>query len=165
MFVAVIVPAAIWGQQDTRIDPAVVKAIQTAITPKAQPEFPKPTRRPKPAPKPQPAPQPVPAPIVAPAPPKASYAGGLGGWVADIRMCESGGNYTTNTGNGYYGAYQFSIPTWNAWNTGYARADLAPAAVQDATFLKNLYASAGGLGTQHPGCKAKLGLPDFPPRP
>jgi resuscitation-promoting factor RpfA len=31
---------------------------------------------------------------------------------ANIRQCESGGNYATNTGNGYYGAYQFSRSTW-----------------------------------------------------
>lgn len=29
-----------------------------------------------------------------------------------LRQCESGGNYSDNTGNGYYGAYQFSISTW-----------------------------------------------------
>ena len=26
---------------------------------------------------------------------------------------ESGGNYSINTGNGYYGAFQFSQSTWN----------------------------------------------------
>lgn len=32
-----------------------------------------------------------------------------------LRSCESGahGTYRANTGNGYYGAYQFDIPTWN----------------------------------------------------
>lgn len=44
---------------------------------------------------------------------------------------ESGCNYATNTGNGYYGAYQFDIRTWNNFD-GYPRADLAPIAVQDA---------------------------------
>ena len=29
-----------------------------------------------------------------------------------LRMCESGGNYSINTGNGYYGAYQFDLRTW-----------------------------------------------------
>ena len=32
---------------------------------------------------------------------------------ARLRMCESGGNYSTNTGNGYYGAYQFDQRTWH----------------------------------------------------
>lgn len=31
-----------------------------------------------------------------------------------VRICESGNNYSINTGNGYYGAYQFSIQTWNS---------------------------------------------------
>ncbi|MDC4233755.1 transglycosylase family protein [Actinomyces sp. B33] len=33
---------------------------------------------------------------------------------ARIAQCESGGNPTTNTGNGYYGMYQFSLPTWQS---------------------------------------------------
>lgn len=48
-----------------------------------------------------------------------------------LRLCESGNDYTKNTGNGYYGAYQYNIGTWNNYG-GYARPDLAPAAVQDA---------------------------------
>lgn len=31
-----------------------------------------------------------------------------------LRNCESGGNYQDDTGNGYYGAYQFSVSTWQA---------------------------------------------------
>lgn len=42
----------------------------------------------------------------------ANYAAGAGGVLANIRMRESGGNYATNTGNGYYGAYQFDLGTW-----------------------------------------------------
>jgi hypothetical protein len=98
----------------------------------------------------------------APAPVVANYSGNLAAWLLALRMCETGGNYATNTGNGYYGAYQFSIATWNHWNTGYARADLAPPAVQDATVIKNTNASQG-LSTQHPGCYHKLGLSNKPP--
>src|SRR4051794_41249240 len=29
-----------------------------------------------------------------------------------VAQCESGGNWGTNTGNGYYGGLQFSQPTW-----------------------------------------------------
>ncbi len=29
-----------------------------------------------------------------------------------IAACESGGDYSTNTGNGFYGAYQFTQETW-----------------------------------------------------
>jgi hypothetical protein len=32
-------------------------------------------------------------------------------WVR-LRACESGGRYDTNTGNGFYGAYQFHPRTW-----------------------------------------------------
>lgn len=31
-----------------------------------------------------------------------------------VKMRESGGNYGDNTGNGYYGAYQFSLGTWES---------------------------------------------------
>lgn len=31
-----------------------------------------------------------------------------------IRWCESRGNYGTDTGNGYYGAYQFDLETWRS---------------------------------------------------
>ena len=39
---------------------------------------------------------------------------GAGGTLAAIRACESGGNYSTNTGNGFYGAYQFTQSTWES---------------------------------------------------
>lgn len=32
-------------------------------------------------------------------------------WAA-LSLCESGGNPRTNTGNGFYGAYQFDAQTW-----------------------------------------------------
>jgi hypothetical protein len=31
---------------------------------------------------------------------------------ARLRQCESGGNYSINTGNGFFGAYQFAAGTW-----------------------------------------------------
>ena len=36
------------------------------------------------------------------------------GWLYKVRMCESHGNYRTNTGNGFYGAYQFLPSTWRS---------------------------------------------------
>jgi len=37
-----------------------------------------------------------------------------------IANCESGGNWSINTGNGYYGGLQFSLSTWRAYGgTGY----------------------------------------------
>lgn len=44
----------------------------------------------------------------------AATGGGAGGQLASIRACESGGNYSTNTGNGFYGAYQFTQQSWEA---------------------------------------------------
>ena len=32
--------------------------------------------------------------------------------LAALRDCESGGDYSANSGNGYYGAYQFTPETW-----------------------------------------------------
>jgi hypothetical protein len=37
-----------------------------------------------------------------------------GGTLSAIARCESGGNYATNTGNGFYGAYQFDLRTWQS---------------------------------------------------
>ena len=56
-----------------------------------------------------------------------------GGKVESVRQCESGGNYGINTGNGYYGAYQFDAGTWRSVGGGeYAPyANQAPAWAQD----------------------------------
>jgi hypothetical protein len=37
-----------------------------------------------------------------------------------VAGCESGGNWSINTGNGYYGGVQFSLGTWRAYGgSGY----------------------------------------------
>jgi hypothetical protein len=71
-----------------------------------------------------------------------------------LRLCESGNIYTRNSGNGYYGAYQYDIRTWAGYG-GYARADLAPADVQDAKFLET-FARRGW--SPWPTCSHKLGF-------
>lgn len=57
--------------------------------------------------------------------PPSATAGGTR-WDA-IAECESGGDWSTNTGNGYFGGLQFSQSTWRAaGGLAYApRADLA----------------------------------------
>ena len=71
-----------------------------------------------------------------------------------LRLCESGGNYGINTGNGYYGAYQFALGTWRG--LGYSgRPDLASPATQDAA-ARELQARSGW--GQWPACSRKLGL-------
>jgi hypothetical protein len=48
-------------------------------------------------------------------------------------QCESGGDYSIDTGNDYYGAYQFDSGTWDTYgDPAYAEANEAPPAVQDA---------------------------------
>jgi hypothetical protein len=42
----------------------------------------------------------------------ANAEGGVN-WDA-VAACESGGNWSTNTGNGYYGGLQFSAATWHS---------------------------------------------------
>nr|WP_037830138.1 transglycosylase family protein [Streptomyces sp. NRRL S-325] len=73
-----------------------------------------------------------------------------------VAQCESGGNWSINTGNGYYGGLQFSQSSWAAaGGTQYAaRADLATKSQQIAAAEKLLdlqgpgawsCAGAGGL--------------------
>lgn len=52
-------------------------------------------------------------------------------WAA-LRNCESGGNYAINTGNGYFGAYQFSQATWD-WVASLVRPDLVGVVPSDAS--------------------------------
>ena len=63
-----------------------------------------------------------------------------------IAQCESGGNWSINTGNGYYGGLQFSSSTWLAYGGGaYApRADLAAKSQQIAVAEKVLAAQGPG---------------------
>ncbi len=83
--------------------------------------------------------------------PTGPIAGGV--WAA-LRECESGDNYSENTGNGYYGAYQFSLTTWEG--LGYSGLPSnAPPPVQDAAAQRLQAMSGWG---QWPACAAKLGL-------
>ncbi|MGH8993997.1 MAG: transglycosylase family protein [Acidimicrobiia bacterium] len=71
-----------------------------------------------------------------------------------LRKCESGGRYDINTGNGYFGAYQFLKSTWN--RLGYPGfPHEAPPAVQDEAAQKLQARSGWG---QWPACSRRLGL-------
>ena len=73
---------------------------------------------------------------------------------AELRQCESGDDYTIDTGNGFYGAYQFAEATWQG--LGYPGfPNQAPPAVQDQA-AEQLQALDGWA--PWPGCSAKLGL-------
>lgn len=72
-----------------------------------------------------------------------------------LRMCESGNNYARVSRTGkYHGAYQYDIGTWANFG-GYARADLAPAEVQDE---KARQTQARRGWSPWPSCARKLGL-------
>jgi len=73
---------------------------------------------------------------------------------ARLRVCESGNRYTANTGNGYYGAYQFNLQTWRGQGLTGLPSDASPA-VQDAA-AANLQAQRGWQ--PWPACSRKLGL-------
>ncbi|MEV5905615.1 transglycosylase family protein [Streptomyces sp. NPDC052127] len=73
-----------------------------------------------------------------------------------IAQCESGGNWSINTGNGYYGGLQFSAGTWRAYGgTAYAStADKASKAQQISVATK--VQNAQGWGAW-PTCSARAG--------
>jgi Transglycosylase-like domain len=104
---------------------------------------PPPATPPAPPATPAPTPAPAPTPGPAPAPPPAPSSGH--DWDA-VARCESGGNWSINTGNGYYGGLQFSQSTWAAFGgTAYApRADLATKAQQIAVAERTLAAQGPG---------------------
>ena len=70
-----------------------------------------------------------------------------------LRNCEAGGRYNANSGNGYYGAYQFSARTWK--NLGYGGLPhQAPPSVQDEAARKLQARSGWG---QWPACSRRIG--------
>src|SRR5688572_3964372 len=70
-----------------------------------------------------------------------------------LRNVEAGGRYDRNSGNGYYGAYQFSAGTWRS--LGYkGLPHQAPAEVQDEAARK--LQKRGGWG-QWPACSRRIG--------
>jgi hypothetical protein len=73
---------------------------------------------------------------------------------ARLRMCESGGNYSTNTGNGYYGAYQFDLRTWRGLGYSGKPSSASPGTQDQAA--ETLLAQRGWQ--PWPACARKLGL-------
>lgn len=81
-----------------------------------------------------------------------------GGSVWDsLARCESGGNWSINTGNGYYGGLQMNMDFWRSYGRGVApRPDLASREQQIAAAER---ARDGGRGYHPwPHCARKLGL-------
>jgi uncharacterized protein YabE (DUF348 family) len=71
-----------------------------------------------------------------------------------LAECESGGNWSINTGNGYYGGLQFSLSTWRAYGgDGYPHQASREEQIRIAKKLQ----AAAGWGSW-PACSSKLGL-------
>lgn len=107
----------------------------------------------RPAPEPEPEPAPLEQAEEAASEPKAPVVATSGVW-ASLAQCESGGDPTTNTGNGYYGLYQFSLPTWEAMGGSGLPSDASAA---EQTMRAQALQQRSGWG-QWPACAASLGL-------
>lgn len=81
-----------------------------------------------------------------------------GGEVWDrLAACESGGNWATNTGNGYRGGLQFHPKTWEGAGGGqYAASAEQATREQQIEVAKRVQASQGWKAW--PACSRKLGL-------
>nr|WP_283251294.1 MULTISPECIES: transglycosylase family protein [unclassified Actinomyces] len=76
-----------------------------------------------------------------------------GVWL-QLAQCESGNNPSANTGNGYYGMYQFSLVTWRSvGGSGYPH----QASAAEQTMRAQMLQARSGWG-QWGACSAGLGL-------
>lgn len=71
-----------------------------------------------------------------------------------LAQLESGGNWNTNTGNGYYGGLQFSLPTWRAMGGSGLPSD---ASKEEQIMRAKILQARSGWG-QWPACSKALGL-------
>lgn len=71
-----------------------------------------------------------------------------------IASCESGGDWSTNTGNGFYGGLQFTKQTWKAFG-GSGMPHQASRGEQIAVAERTLDAQGWGAW---PACSKKLGM-------
>ncbi|MEI6237382.1 MAG: transglycosylase family protein [Candidatus Saccharibacteria bacterium] len=87
------------------------------------------------------------------------FSGDFAAALAKLRSCE--GAYTSNTGNGYYGAYQFNLGTWRS-NAPAGYGEMLPSntspEIQDQA-AANLYKSRGWQ--PWPSCSRSKGLLDI----
>jgi resuscitation-promoting factor RpfB len=76
-----------------------------------------------------------------------------------LAECESGGDWSINTGNGYYGGLQFSYDTWHAYGGGaYADYPHEASREEQIAIAEKVRDATGGYGSW-PACAAELGLP------
>lgn len=75
-----------------------------------------------------------------------------------LAECESGGDWSTNTGNGYYGGLQFDKQTWDAYGgTQYASYPHQASREEQIATAEKVRDDRGGYGAW-PSCSAQLGL-------
>jgi len=85
-------------------------------------------------------------------------AAGPGVWDA-LARCEAGGNWGTNTGNGYYGGLQFDRQTWLAYDGDqYSALPHQAGRDEQIAVASRVRDERGGYGSW-PACARKLGLP------
>lgn len=90
---------------------------------------------------------------------KTGFGGGFDAALARLRSCE--GSYSSNTGNGYYGAYQFNLSSWRSnAPAGYQGVlpSSAPPEAQDLA-AATYYRKSGWR--PWPTCSIKMGLQDI----
>lgn len=88
-----------------------------------------------------------------PAPSKAAPVASGGVWDR-LAQCESGGNWSINTGNGYYGGLQFSASSWRA----VGGSGLPSQASREEQIARGeMLLARQGWGAW-PSCSSKLGL-------
>jgi phage tail protein X len=83
------------------------------------------------------------APVTATGPVPASASGV--NWAA-IAACESGGNWSANTGNGFYGGLQFTQGTWDAYGGGQYASSANQATPAQQMAVANRVAAGQGIG-------------------
>ena len=85
-----------------------------------------------------------------------------GGTVWDrLAQCESSGNWSINTGNGYYGGVQFSSSTWLGYGGGAYAATANLASESQQIVIANKVLAGQGWGAW-PVCSVKEGLTGEP---
>ena len=84
--------------------------------------------------------------------PTAANAASDSTWDA-LAQCESGGNWSINTGNGYYGGLQFSLSTWEAYGGSGNPADASR--TEQIRVAENVLAGQGWGAW--PSCSAQIG--------
>lgn len=78
-----------------------------------------------------------------------------------LAECESGGNWSINTGNGFYGGLQFMKATWDSMGGQQYAEYPHQASKEEQIAVASKLQSAAGWG-QWPSCSAQLGLSGSP---